>query len=440
MIETLKFDCKVDNKSTILRELKVTVDPSSFQGYIDTSLSRLQQTAQIRGFRKGKVPLDLIKKYYLKDVKADVVKQVVSDSFWKAVRDQNLLPVGAPLISDIQNPDLEDAKKLTYVANVEVFPEIKLANLGKVKVQRHTAVLGADEVEKTIENLRQNHAEVTSSEGDSSYERAVTDGDTVEMTFLGRLNGQTHDKLKGERQVVKVGAKRFLDELEEALVGMRPGQTKSVTVTFSEEFPDEMVAGKPVEFEVTLHEIKKVQLPALDDEFAKRFQSESIADLREKVQKSLSEEKTNDARSRTRESLMRGLLEHHSFEVPTALVDTELKSMVDDFANRMRKQGFTDKMLQAEVDRRTAEMRGSAVERVRVFLLLEKVAEQAKLEVIDADLDREYEGLAKNISSTLEQVREFYGRSEDALRRLKYRLKEEKVIEYLMGQVKVEEA
>ena len=440
MIETLKFDCKVDNKSTILRELKVTVDPSSFQGYIDTSLSRLQQTAQIRGFRKGKVPLDLIKKYYLKDVKADVVKQVVSDSFWKAVRDQNILPVGAPLISDIQNPDLEDAKKLTYVANVEVFPEIKLANLGKVKVQRHTAVLGADEVEKTIENLRQNHAEVTSSEGDSSYERAVTDGDTVEMTFLGRLNGQTHDKLKGERQVVKVGAKRFLDELEEALVGMRPGQTKSVTVTFSQEFPDEMVAGKPVEFEVTLHEIKKVQLPALDDEFAKRFQSESIADLREKVQKSLSEEKTNDARSRTRESLMRGLLEHHSFEVPTALVDTELKSMVDDFANRMRKQGFTDKMLQAEVDRRTAEMRGSAVERVRVFLLLEKVAEQAKLEVIDADLDREYEGLAKNISSTLEQVREFYGRSEDALRRLKYRLKEEKVIEYLMGQVKVEEA
>lgn len=440
MQENLKFQCKVDSKSPIVRELTVTVEPESFQGYMQSSLGRLQKTAEIKGFRKGKVPLDMIRKFYLKDVKADVVKQVVSDSFWRAVREQNINPVGAPEISNLQNHDLEDGKTLTFTAKVEVFPEIKLSNLGKLKVTRYNATIGEADVDKALENMRQNQAEVLSSEGDASYQRAAKEGDMVEMSFQGACEGVPSERLSGERQTVKVGDRRFMEEIEQGLIGMKPGAEKTVTVKFPEDFPDAQIAGKDVAFQLTLHEIKKVQLPALDDEFAKRFQVDTLEQLKDRVRKSLSEEKQNEATSRTRESLMRALLDNHTFDVPRALVDAEMNAMVEDLSSRMKRQGLPEKMIQGEVARQEEQMRKVAEDRVRVFLMQDHVAENQKLQVTDELLTHEFDELAKNVGAPSEQIRQFYERSEDAMRRLKYRLKEGKVVEYLLSQVKVEDA
>lgn len=438
--ESLKYQCKVDAKSSVLRELTVSVDTKSIQGYIDSSLGRIQKSATLKGFRKGKAPLYLIKKVYMADVKADVVKQVVNDSFWMAVREQNIQPVGWPEISGLTNAGLEDEKELSYTAQVEVFPEIKLSNLSKLKATKYTARVGDVDVDQVIDNLRQSQATVLSSEGDSAYDRPAKEGDTVDMSFVGKLNGEVHDKLKGEHETVKIGAQRFLEKIENALVGMKKGEEKNVTVDFDADFPDQLVAGKPVEFTVTLHEIKKVELPALDEEFLKRYQMESVDQLRDRVRTNLKNERESEAKSKTRESIVQALLDAHSFDVPKSLIENELRALMEDFSMRIKRQGFTDQMVVDELVKRQPELRASAEKRVRAFLILNQVAGDQSIDVSDEQLNKEYETIAKDMNSTLDQVKKFYDGNEDALRQLKYRLKEDAVIDYLLGKMKVEEA
>lgn len=437
--DSLKYSCNVSEKSQILRELSVSIEPSSIKNYIESSLNRLQKTTALKGFRKGKVPMSMIRQYFMSDVKADVVQKVVSDSFWQAVRDKNITPVGAPEISDIKNVELDEAKNVTYVAKVEVFPVIKLAEISKLKAKVYSATMSDDDIKKTLENLQQNHAEVQSAEGDKAYDRPAKLDDVVDMSFEGTVNGQGHDRLRGQNQIVKVGGKRFMQEIEDGLVGMKKGETKKVVVKFPENFPDDMVAGKNVDFQITLHEIKKVVLPAVDDEFAKRFGVQTAAELNEKIRKSLEEEKNTEAKSKSKDSLIRALIDAHSFEVPKALLDAELRQMQDDFSQNLGRQGFTDKMIQTELKNRLSELESGALNRVKAFLLLDRLAEENKIDATDKDFDHEFTELSKNIGASPEQVRQFYQSNEDAMRRLKYRIKEDRVVDFLRGKMKIEE-
>ena len=223
--ESLKFQCQVVEKSQILRELSISIEQSSIQGYVESSLNRLQKTTALKGFRKGKVPMSMIRQYFMGDVKADVVKQVVSDSFWQAVREKNISPVGSPEISDLKNVDLEEGTQLSFTAKVEIFPQIKLKDLSKVKAKTFTATMQEDEVTKTLENLQNSHAEILSAEDDASYNRAAKDGDTVELSFEGTVDGAPNDRLKGSHQIVKVGGKRFMQEIEDGIVGSKEHDT-----------------------------------------------------------------------------------------------------------------------------------------------------------------------------------------------------------------------
>jgi len=437
--ESLKFQCQVVEKSQILRELSISIEQSSIQGYVESSLNRLQKTTALKGFRKGKVPMSMIRQYFMGDVKADVVKQVVSDSFWQAVREKNISPVGSPEISDLKNVDLEEGTQLSFTAKVEIFPQIKLKDLSKVKAKTFTATMQEDEVTKTLENLQNSHAEILSAEDDASYNRAAKDGDTVELSFEGTVDGAPNDRLKGSHQIVKVGGKRFMQEIEDGIVGMKKGDTKKVTVKFPENFPDDVVAGKNVPFELQLHEIKKVTLPALDDEFAKRFKLETLDELKTKIRQNLEDEKTREAATKTKDSIIRAVVQSHEFEVPKTLIETETKAITDEFAQNLSRQGFTDKMIQSELSRRLAELESAAQDRVKAFLLLDRISEEHKIEATEEDFLKEYTEMSKNVGASIDQVKEFYARSEDALRRLSHRLKEDRVVDFLKGKVKIEE-
>ena len=439
--ENLRYESKVETTSAIGRRFDISIAPESVQTYLNTRFQALQKTATIKGFRKGKVPINLVKQYYSAEVKTDVLKKLVSESFWRAAQEHKVTPVGTPEINELKGDNLDQGQPLTFQAKVEILPEIKMADLKSVRIQKFTDEVTDKDVEASLQNMRESHAEVKSYEGLEAEDstRKAADGDYVEISFEGTLaDGKTHDSLKGSHHLVKIGGRRFMAEFETGLVGMKKGEQKSVTVNFPTDFPDELVAGAAVSFLLTLHEIKHTLLPELDDVFAKRYKLETLVELRERVKKQLLEDRKREAKDKTKESMIKALIEKHEFEVPRALIDAEARTIVEDTVSHMQKQNFTEKMVRTEILSLMNEIRASAEQRVRAFLLFDRIAEVNKLEVEDADLENEYSEMAKSINSTVEQVKQFYAAHEDAVRRIQHRIKEDRVMGFLLQQVKSE--
>lgn len=436
-MQSLRYEAKVETTSPIRRQLTISVAPESIKDYIESSYAKLQKSATLKGFRKGKVPLSLLKKYYSGDVKSDVLQRVVSESFWKAVQDHKIPAVGNPEIENLAGTDFDKEEPFSFTAQVDVFPEVKIGNLKGVKVTKQDATVTDADLQKSLDNMLESKATIQSLEGSAEAETPAKEGDYVEISFKGEVEGKTDPSLQGAHQVLKIGSKKFLEEFEAGIVGMKKGEVKDVTVNFGQDFPDEMVAGKPVKFEITLHEKKQALLPALDDEFASQYKASSVDDLKQKVRDSLEKDRQRQSQENIKEQLIRGLLESHPFDVPKSLVDTELQYMIKEVAQHLERQGFTEKMTKTELGRSLPNMTKQAQDRVRAFLIFDRIAEEQKLQATDADLDQEFETMAKNMGLEAAQVKGFYQQSEDALRRLRHRIKEDRVVEYLLKQVSV---
>lgn len=435
-MQTMKFEAKIETTSAIGRQLKVSVDPATIQEYMESSFAKVQKTATLKGFRKGKVPLSLVKQYYMGDVKNDVLKRVLNESLWKAVEDNKLVTVGNPEIKELVGGELESGP-LTYTAHVEIYPEIQLGKLSNLKIEKFSSEVKPEDIEKGLENLRESHVEMASWGDNPEGRRPVKDGDYVEISFVGTVEGKTNDRLKSERQVVKLGAKRFLPEFEAGIIGMSAGDTKEVSVPFPKDFADDFVAGKTGEFQIKLHELKKATLPALDDEFAKRFKFETFDELKEKVKQSLIDDRQKDAKAKTKDALIQVLVSSHTFDVPRAMVEGEIRFLINDFAERTKRQGLTEKMIEAELKRLSPEFVKHAELRVRGYLLFEKIAKEHSLEPTEADLNREYEEMGKSFGMTAEQVKPLLGQNQDSLNQMKSRIQENKIVDFLLGTVKI---
>ena len=433
----LNYECKVESKSPIRRELTISVKPESIQEMMDEQFKRVQKTAKMKGFREGKVPLNLVKQYYGEDVKSNVFSRAIRESYVKALEDNKLMAVGSPEIEPKSGADLSGSEALTFVASIEVFPEIKVKDLGKIKIERPSPEVTDADIEKSILNLREGHSEVVP---DESNQGPARDGDHLDISFKGTLDGKELDSLKGDNRLVHLGSKQYMEEFERALIGMKKGETKDFTLDFPVDFSDSDLSGKTVNFNVTVHEFKKKQLPELDDEFAKRFKMETALELRKKLVETLKEDREREARDGLKENLMKALVEAHEFEVPKSLVTSQLEYLVKENVTYLKRQGFTDKMSKDYLDSNREGLTKRAEEQVRASLILDKIAQDQDVKVEQADLDLEYSKMADRLKIPVEQVRGLYENDENARRQLRYRIKEERAVEYCLSQVKVADA
>lgn len=436
----MNFECTVATTSPIRRELTISVSADSIKDYMEEQFATLQKTAKIKGFRQGKVPVPVLKQYFLGDVKSEVFSKVVRDSYVKALEEKNIVAVGMPEIEAKSNRELKEGEPVTFVARVEVYPEIKLGNLSKLTVERPSSEVTDDEIEASITRIREANAELVTDERDASGPGAKA-GDIVSISFTGELpNGQKPDTMKAENRVVELGAGQFMEEFEEGITGMKFGETKTFPVTFPEDFGDKQLAGQKVNFTVTVHEFKMKMVPVLDDELAKKFKCESALDLRKKVTDSMKEDKSRAAREGIKENLLRALIDSHEFEVPSALVQNQAEHLIRENFNVLQRQGFTEKMIREYLEKNRAELDKRATEQVKAALLLQKIAEQQNVKVEEADLDREFAKMAEGSKSSPEEVRKMYESHPDSLRQLRFRLREERTVDYALGEVKVVDA
>ncbi len=406
---------------------------------MDRQFDSLQKTAKIKGFRQGKVPVPVLKQYFLSDVKSEVFSKVVRDSYVKALEEHSIVAVGMPEIEAKSNAELKDGEPVTFVARVEVYPEIKIGDLTKLKVVRQSSEVTDEDVENALSRIRESHAELVTDERDASGPGAKT-GDTLLISFEGTLpDGRKLDSLKAEKRTLELGAGQFMEEFEAGVTGMKVGETKEFPVTFAADFTDKVLAGKIVTFSVTLHEFKMKVVPVLDDEFAKKFKCETALELRKKVVESLEEERAKNSKEAIKENLLKALIDANTFEVPSALVRTQSEHLMRENFNVLKRQGFTEKMIRDYLEKNSKELETRAGEQVKAALILQKIAEQQDIKVTDADLDVEFAKMAEPMKSSPEEIRKMYESHEDSLRQLKFRLREERTVDYALSQVKIQD-
>ncbi|MBU6374784.1 MAG: trigger factor [Bdellovibrionales bacterium] len=439
---------KVEKKSNILRQLKVRVPAKVVSSHLEKGLREVQKTAKLKGFRPGHVPLPVVKQFYGEDVRHQVFHDLIDESFQEAVRGEKLRAVGRP---QIETPDhktgagehdhsIEEGKDLTYVATVEVMPDIEVKGYTGISLTRESTKVEKSDIQKIIDNFQNSQAQLVPITNESHKARK---GDSVEMKFEGGLvvGDKVEPKagMSGSR-LLEIGSDTLIPGFEDNLVGMKKGETKTFKIDFPKDFYEKELAGQPASFTVTINEIKEKQLPELNDEFAKQMGYESLADLNQKVEDHLAQEKKSESDRKLRSDLLQALIDKNAFDVPQSLIQAQARALAQDVAQNLKRQGADDKTVQEILMSEMQNISKKAESQVKASLLVEAVAKAEKFEVTAEDLEAEISKMAISMKAEEQKVKEFYMSNPSRKEDLEYRIREERTLGWLLEKAKIKDA
>ncbi len=386
-------------------ELKVDIEGDVWQNAQKKAFNKLAKDVQLPGFRKGKAPVDLVKKQIAEqNILVEAVEALAQEALDLGLEEHKLNPITRPELG----MDAISAEKVSVKFTFEVLGEIKVGPYKNLGITREVAFVTPEEVEAKLEGLRAQFAELVLKE-----EGTVELKDTAVIDFEGFKDGVAFEGGKGENHALEIGSNSFIPGFEEALIGMASGEEKDVTLTFPENYQAEHLAGQEVTFKVKVNEIKTKQLPALDDDFAKEVDQkdiDSLDALKAKFETDILADKQKKAEDDYNNALLTSVVESSELEVPHVLIDDETNTMLEDFANRIQQQGFSLKQYteitgQTEDDLR-AQMHVDAEGKVKVRLVLDAVAKAENITVTHEEIDNEYKTIAETYQMDLERVKQ----------------------------------
>jgi trigger factor len=318
----------VETSGALERRMRVQVPAEQIESRIDERLKAVGRSAKLEGFRPGKVPAKVIRKRFGKQVRQEVISELMQSSYAEALQREQLTPAGNP---SIEPGDIGEGKDLTYTAVFEVFPEVELKNLDKIEVSVPEVEIGEPDVDEMLESLRRQRATW------EPVERAAKDGDQVVVDFEGKLDGEVFEGGTGEDVQIQLGAGQMLPDFEKGLKGVKAGDAKTFKVKFPKDYPAEALAGKKAEFSVQVKSVSEEMLPPLDDELAAAFGVEEggLDKLREEVEKNMRQELGTKIKSDIKDQVLNQLLDLNTLDVPQAMVREEAHSMQHDAMRRM---------------------------------------------------------------------------------------------------------
>lgn len=386
-------------------ELKVDIEGDVWQNAQKKAFNKLAKDVQLPGFRKGKAPLDLVKKQIAEqNILVEAVEAIAQEALDLGLEEHKLNPITRPELG----MDAISTEKVSVKFTFEVLGEIKLGEYKNLGITKEVAIVTPEEVEAKLEGLRAQFAELVLKE-----EGTVELKDTAVIDFEGFKDGVAFEGGKGENHALEIGSNTFIPGFEEALIGMKSGEEKDVTLTFPENYQAEHLAGQEVVFKVKVNEIKSKQLPALNDDFVKEADQkdiETLDALKAKFEKDILADKAKKAEDDYNNALLTRVVEGSELEVPHVLIDDETNTMLEDFANRLQQQGFSLKQYteltgQTEDDLRT-QMHIDAEGKVKVRLVLDAVAKAENITVTHEEIDNEYKTIAETYQMDLERVKQ----------------------------------
>jgi trigger factor len=383
--------------------LQVEVDAERVAGALDKAFKKVVAKVNVPGFRKGKVPRPIFEKRFgIESLYQDAIDILLPEVYTEAIQETNIEPVDRP---EVDVEQFAKGESFIFKAKVLVKPEVKLGEYKGIEVPVEEAVVTEEEVAAELERLQQRHAELVVIDEDTAKE-----GDTVIIDFEGFVDGAPFEGGKGDRYSLEIGSKSFIPGFEEQLIGLGTGDFKDVEVTFPEVYHAEELAGKAATFKVKLHEIKRKQLPVLDDEFAKDVSEFDTLDaFKEDLNKQIKERKAKENEGKREAEIVEKAAEAAEVEIPQPMIDTEVDHMVRDFDSRLQAQGMTLDMFMTfsgqTIEDMKQQMQADAQKRVRNNLVLEQIAKEENIVATEEDVNEE-----------LSQMAEAYKRSTDEIR------------------------
>lgn len=422
----------VETTSPVARKISIEIPAEQVDAEIEKVYSGIQKKAKLQGFRPGKAPMQLIRRTYGDAMRDEVMRRFYEQTLFKALDEHKIDPVDAPTI---EWGTLEQGSPFKYSALVEIVPEILLKDYTGLAVTKEKYHLNPENIEGEIKRMQENMAQLIPADEDTVQNGHVL---TVDYTFA--VDGHPEEDTHAEDAPVEVGSGRLMPGLEEQMLGMKCGETKEIRVTLPEGYRNPDVAGKEGVFQVTLKEIKRKELPELDDEFAQQFGDyETMEELRAKMveyhQKQEGERIENDLHDR----IIEALIEKNPLDVPRALVRGQLEYMLDNFKDRLKGQHMTLEMMGLDEEGFRNRFRASAEEKVKGGLLLNALVEKENITVNDEDLEERYEKIANGNPEMLGRIKEYYASNRKAQAALIAQIKEAKAIRFLVDNAVITE-
>ncbi len=425
------FQVESHEETPILHRVEVEVAAGRVKKAFDRAYKDLAKQANEKGFRPGKVPRSVLERKYGASLAEQIEQTLVGETLMDAVESAGLEAVGEPAIeASTPEPDAS----FRYTARIEVKPHVELPDLKGLPAQRPSVDIADDEVDRELESLRERQAQlVEEAEG-----TVLADDHVATIDFVGRIDGQPFEGGSGQGVTLQIGAGQFIPGFEEQLRGAESGEDRELTVTFPDDYAAEQLAGKQAVFAVHVAAIKRREVPELDDEFAKDLgEFETLDELTARIRADLGENKQREARSVLHRTLIDSLIERVSFDVPPGMVERQLEQRLESARRRFAGQLPQD-ALDEQANRWREEWRGEAERDVRESLLLEEIANRESLEVSLEDIEAKLSELAEQQGVDTKRLREAWGEGqlESALER---QLRDERALEFLAAQAKVEE-
>ncbi|HSB70282.1 MAG TPA: trigger factor [Candidatus Methylomirabilis sp.] len=382
----------VEELSPSRRALHIELPPDRVAARLEATIRELSQKLQLPGFRKGKVPREIIQRRFEADVKEEVLRELIPDSYREALAQAALQPVSQPQVDDVQ---FHAGEPLRYRAVVEVKPSVEVRDYRGITLTRDKLAVADQEVDRALEYLREEAAEYVPMEGWP----AVRD-DLVILDHEASLHGKPFKGGSGKNLALILGREGYLPGFTEQILGMQKGEGKHFVVNVPADSPRKDLAGRAVDFRVTVKEVKKRRLPELNDEFAKSAGDvETVAALREKLRQDLLARKTREQESGLKRSLLEKLAAAHEVEVPEAMVESEAASILEEMLITLRASGGRIEGLAQDPEALRAKARDAGRRRAKESLLLEAVATQEGLTVGEAEIEAEIEAMSRAYSA-----------------------------------------
>lgn len=422
---------KVENLEHNMAKLTVTVDAARFTDALKKAYNRQKKSISVPGFRKGKVPQQIIEKMYGPSVfYEDGADILLNEEYPRAYEESGLDIVSQPKIDLVQ---VEKGKDFIFTAEVAVKPEVKLGKYKGVTVTKIDTKASDEEVEKAIDAEREQNARQIKTE-DAAKER-----DTVNINFEGFVDGKAFEGGKGENYDLVLGSHSFIDNFEDQLVGKKAGEDVNVNVTFPEKYQAEELQGKAAEFKVHINSVTTKELPELNDEFVQDVSEfDNVDDFRKSIVKRIEDNKEASAKQAKEDEAVAKIAADSEMDIPDAMIDTQVQSMLGDFDQRMRAQGLTlQQYLQftgTTVESMKEQLKPEALKRIQSTLVLEAIAKEENIEVTDEDIDAEVEKIAKQYGMKAEDIKKDL-KDEDK-KNLSEDIKIEKAVDLVMENVK----
>ena len=412
----------VEDISTTKKRLRIEIPADTIEQEIRDSLEKLRRKTTIPGFRTGKAPIDLIEKKFGKEVESDVLERIIPQGYVDALREAHITPVANPVLEE--KSDFKRRQPLSMTLTVEVMPNIENLRYEEIPLKDIPVAVSDADVESVLQRQQEEKATYEPSEGPVGMNDLIV----VDYSSPG-------DGVEAKDQIVKVGGSMFPEEFTQKLLGRGKGDELSVETTFPEDHPLENLAGKHLTMKVMIKDIKKVNLPAVDDELAKDVGFQSLDEMKKRVAEEIEKAKKNEVAKLQKAEIIRNLVESHEFDIPESLVERETETLVSAaLAHKPEGAGPSEQ----ELDTLKQKARPNALRNVKASLLIETIGKAQGVSVAEDEVKRALLSLAQRLSVSPEQIMKFYISRDGSLEGLKGSLFEEKVLDLILSKAKLE--